>query len=139
MTFSSWARFLAATILVLGAGACATLDGGLASTGAAAKPESFLAADPCETAASAAEQRLYRLLMEHRRSQGLPAIPWSASLSYVARAHVRDLQAHPPSGKCNFHSWSADGPEPLLLYGRPCPGAVHVGQAQELTRYPKRV
>ena len=110
MTLRSRARCLAAAILVLGAAACSTLDSGLASAGVAAKPESFLAADPCGTAASAAEQRLYRLLMEHRRSQGLPAIPWSSSLSFVARAHVRDLQAHPPSGKCNFHSWSADGP-----------------------------
>ncbi len=54
--------------------------------------------------------RLYRLIMEYRASQGLPEIPLSPSLTFVAQAHVRDLQVHyRGGGGCNFHSWSAAG------------------------------
>ena len=137
MTLRSWTRCIAATILVLGAVACSTLGGGLEAEEAAEKPESFLPANPCDTIASAGEQRLYRLLMEHRRSQGLPPIPWSSSLSFVARAHVRDLRAHPPSGKCNFHSWSANGPWTPCCYTDDHARAQCVwDKPRELTRYP---
>ncbi|NHQ61009.1 CAP domain-containing protein [Chlorobium sp. BLA1] len=55
------------------------------------------------------EAQLYRLLMDYRRSEGKPPIPVSPNLSRVARLHVRDLEAHPPSGSCNLHSWSEYG------------------------------
>jgi hypothetical protein len=46
----------------------------------------------------------------YRREQGLPAIPVSASLTLVAKAHVKDLQnANPVGGRCNIHSWSNKG------------------------------
>jgi len=45
-----------------------------------------------------------------RAQAGLPPVPFSRSLTRVAELHVRDLQAHRPSGSCNMHSWSAAGP-----------------------------
>ncbi|MBE9030539.1 CAP domain-containing protein [filamentous cyanobacterium LEGE 11480] len=48
------------------------------------------------------ERKLYRLLNEYRRQQGLPAIPLSPSLSLVANRHVRDFDRHTLAG----HSWS---------------------------------
>jgi uncharacterized protein YkwD len=66
--------------------------------------------DPCRTALTAEEQKLYDLIMEYRAFYKLPVIPLSPSLSYVAKVHVRDLNAHPPKGSCNMHSWSDDGP-----------------------------
>lgn len=43
----------------------------------------------------------------YRQSQGLPPVPRSRALGFVAQAHVRDLeQNHPDSGTCNMHSWS---------------------------------
>jgi len=137
MTLRSWARFLAATILLLGAVACSTLDSGLGAAKAAEKPESFQPANPCDTLVSGGEQRLYRLLMEYRRSKGLPPIPLSPSLSFVARAHVRDLQGHPPSGKCNGHSWSADGPwTPCCYTDDQARAQCMWDKPKELTRYP---
>ena len=54
-------------------------------------------------------ERLAALINEERAQKGLVPVPVSRSLSAVAEAHVRDLQAHPPSGACNMHSWSASG------------------------------
>jgi hypothetical protein len=56
-----------------------------------------------------AEYKLYELIMEYRAEYGLPNIPLSSSLTYVAQTHVRDLSAHPPKGECNLHSWSPYG------------------------------
>lgn len=67
-------------------------------------------------ALSPGELRLYRLLMEYRRSRGLPPIPLSGSLSRVAGLHVRDLELHPPSEPCNLHSWSKYGPWKSCCY-----------------------
>jgi len=55
------------------------------------------------------EYRLYELVMEYRASKNIPTIPISPSLTFVARTHVRDLTAHPPTGECNLHSWSEYG------------------------------
>jgi len=57
------------------------------------------------------EYRLYELVNEYRKENGLPAISLSASLSIVAGAHVWDLDNNQPDhGKCNMHSWSDEGP-----------------------------
>jgi hypothetical protein len=56
------------------------------------------------------EKKLYDLIMQYRKTQGLPIIPLSASLTYVAQTHVRDLiDNHPDIGNCNTHSWSDKG------------------------------
>lgn len=56
------------------------------------------------------EQKLYKLLMDYRKQNGLHEIPLSASLTIVAQTHVKDLvENKPDKGNCNAHSWSANG------------------------------
>ena len=46
-------------------------------------------------------------MMAYRKKKGLPFIPLSKSLTYVAKAHVIDLSMNRPfTKKCNMHSWS---------------------------------
>ena len=40
---------------------------------------------------SGEERKLYNNIMEYRRANGLPTIPLSASLTYVAQMHCKDL------------------------------------------------
>ena len=62
------------------------------------------------------EWYLYRLLMDYRYKNGLPSIPISPKLSYVAKLHARDLEAYPPSAPCTLHSWSRHGPWSSCCY-----------------------
>lgn len=63
------------------------------------------------------EKKLYDLIMEYRYENGLPNIPISASLTYVAQTHVRDLAHNKPDiGNCNAHSWSSNGPWSSCCY-----------------------
>ncbi len=65
-----------------------------------------------EACVSAEEKKLFQLINEYRSSKGLSEIPFSASLTKVAQAHVRDLENHfdfDPRGDCNPHSWSSEG------------------------------
>jgi hypothetical protein len=58
------------------------------------------------------EQNLYTLMMDYRKSKGLPIIPLSAKLSLVAQTHAHDLMDHYKfdiNNKCNPHSWSKKG------------------------------
>jgi uncharacterized protein YkwD len=82
------------------------------------KETAKLACTPCETTHSQEERRLYDLVMAYRASMSLPPIPLSPSLSYVAKTHVRDLEKHSAGvhGRCNMHSWSADGPWTACCY-----------------------
>lgn len=56
------------------------------------------------------ETELYQLLMQYRAENKLDSIPISLQLCKVAQIHVRDLNAYPPTGRCNMHSWSSHGP-----------------------------
>ena len=48
--------------------------------------------------------------MEYRKEKGLPQIPISVSLTFVAQTHVKDLANNRPNnGICNAHSWSSNG------------------------------
>lgn len=50
------------------------------------------------------------LINQYRTDRGLEEIPISPSLTLVAQRHVEDLERnHPDTGKCNLHSWSAEG------------------------------
>ena len=40
---------------------------------------------------SGEERKLYNNIMEYRRANGLPTIPLSASLTYVAQMHCKDF------------------------------------------------
>lgn len=56
------------------------------------------------------EQKLYDLIMKYRKEKGLPPIPRSPSLTFVAQTHAKDLALNrPDQGKCNAHSWSDQG------------------------------
>ncbi|MGE0771005.1 MAG: CAP domain-containing protein [Cyclobacteriaceae bacterium] len=58
---------------------------------------------------SSEEKKLYDLIMDYRKSKKLKSIPYSAKLSQVAQAHVRDLEDkydYENRGDCNPHSWS---------------------------------
>jgi hypothetical protein len=63
------------------------------------------------------EMKLYNLIMTYRAEYGLPEIPLSKSLSYVAHQHAWDLEVNQPvNGNCNMHSWSAKGPWTACCY-----------------------
>ncbi len=65
-----------------------------------------------EICLSSEEKKLYDLIMAYRKSKRLPAIPYSAKLSKVAQAHVRDLEKnynYENASTCNPHSWSDKG------------------------------
>ena len=56
------------------------------------------------------EKTLYNKIMQYRKEKGLPAIPLSKSLTFVAQTHVKDLANNKPDiGNCNAHSWSSNG------------------------------
>lgn len=59
---------------------------------------------------SSEEMKLYNMLMEYRRSIGLPPIPLSNSLTHVAQWHSYDLVVNKPNSfaNCNLHSWSSN-------------------------------
>lgn len=59
---------------------------------------------------SSEEKELIELIQEYRRSKNLPEIPVSASLTIVARTHIKDLsENNPVTKRCNLHSWSSKG------------------------------
>lgn len=63
------------------------------------------------------EKLLYDMVMKYRKEKGLPSIPVSRSLTYVAQLHVWDLATNiPVQGDCNLHSWSAKGPWKQVCY-----------------------
>ncbi|MBK7030062.1 MAG: CAP domain-containing protein [Bacteroidales bacterium] len=56
------------------------------------------------------EQYLAKMINAYRVSEGLPALPYSYSLSLVAGIHCQDLyESYTHSGRCNLHSWSDKG------------------------------
>lgn len=104
---------------------------------------------------SAQEKLLYDLIMEYRKSKKLKPIPFSAKLTKVAQAHVRDLEdnfeyelddnnkiarINPKNtktfqitGDCNLHSWSDKG-----SWSSCCYTADH-SQAQCMWDKPKEI
>lgn len=65
---------------------------------------------PASFCISAGDLELYEMISNYRQENGLSVIPLSASLSYVAYLHVRDLHQHRPDLLgCNLHSWSNRG------------------------------
>lgn len=83
------------------------------------------------------EKKLYDLIMEYRYENGLPNIPISASLTYVAQTHVRDLAHNKPDiGNCNAHSWSSNGPWSSCCYtGDHAQAECMWSKPRELTTY----
>lgn len=59
---------------------------------------------------TAEERELYNFIAEYRKNNGLPAVEFSKSLSFVAKTHAKDLSVNRPDfGGCNPHSWSDKG------------------------------
>jgi hypothetical protein len=77
---------------------------------------SLVTAGPAHADLSPSEEELYELIMEYRKEKGLPTIPVSKSLSYVAKLHVRDLETHALPASSSVHSWSKDGPWESVTY-----------------------
>ena len=84
------------------------------------------------------EMKLYELINEYRKTKGLPSIPLSRSLTFVAQTHVRDLAAnHPDKGSCNLHSWSDKGTWTACCYTPDHKQALCMwNKPKELTKYP---
>ncbi len=99
---------------------------------------SILRQKPEEMALSDEEQKLYDLIMEYRRRQGLPSIALSKSLTYVAKVHCIDLELNFTRGtKCNAHSWSDAGRWVPVCYTPDHKNAALVwSKPSELTEYP---
>jgi uncharacterized protein YkwD len=57
------------------------------------------------------EMKLYKLMMDYRKTKKLAAIPLSAKLTQVAKAHAQDLADNYEfdPDRCNPHSWSEKG------------------------------
>ena len=64
------------------------------------------------------ELRLYKLIMQHRKTKGLQQIPLSSSLTKVAQIHAKDLQENYDwnNSTCNLHSWSSKGKWKPMCY-----------------------
>lgn len=98
------------------------------------------------------EQKLYELMMDYRKSKGLPSIPLSAKLSLVAQTHARDLMANykfDVNNKCNPHSWSKKGKwsaccytndhkQAKCMWEKPKEIAAYEGYGYEIAYYSSR-
>ena len=95
---------------------------------------------PVNFCVSAGEMELHKQVNDYRKHYGLPPIPLSKSLSYVASLHAKDLFLnHPEAGPCNSHSWSNKGFWLPFCY----PGDENKKNSvwdkpRELTKYPSR-
>ena len=83
------------------------------------------------------ERKLYNIIMEYRKDNGLPKIPLSSSLTFVAQTHVKDLVINKPDiGNCNAHSWSSNGPWSACCYTPDHAQAEFMwSKPRELTKY----
>jgi len=93
-----------------------------------------------ETRISEQESKLYQLINYYRDDAGIPRIPISKSLTYVAQQHCFDLIKNKPdtTNLCNAHSWSNEG------FWTPCcftedfaKSSCMWNKPQELTSYPE--
>ena len=87
---------------------------------------------------SANELKLAKAINQIRKEHGKKPIKISVSLTYVAEAHVKDLQInHPDTSICNLSSWSNKGKWTPVCYN---PYVVDRkamwDKPRELTRYP---
>lgn len=83
------------------------------------------------------EMELYNLVMKYRKQNNLPEIPLSASLTYVAQTHCKDLVENFVRGnECNMHSWSTKGKWSACCYTNDHKNASKMwNKPRELTNY----
>ena len=86
---------------------------------------------------SANEMKLFDLITAYRKENGLPYIPLSTQLSYVAQQHSKDLAIYRPDiNGCNMHSWSANGKWTACCYTPDHKQASNMwNKPRELTNY----
>jgi len=86
---------------------------------------------------SSDESELYNLVMKYRKASGLPAIPLSKSLTFVAQTHAKDLDDnYVADPKCSIHSWSNNGNWKPVCYTKDHAQAKLMwSKPQELTSY----
>ncbi len=136
---------IAVTLSLAGLTSCVALteppdDPGFLHAGATVRDNppvsNLIATGPAHTTLSASERELYGRIMEHRKAHGLPPIPISKSLSFVAKLHVLDLERNGPVDSSNYHSWSAQGPWRAVHYTPDHRQArLMWGKPRELTHY----
>jgi len=83
------------------------------------------------------EMNLYNLVMQYRQQNGLPIIPLSPSLTFVAQTHCKDLVVNKPkTANCNLHSWSTNGTWSSCCYTPDHQQAICMwNKPRELTNY----
>jgi len=83
------------------------------------------------------EKLLYDLIMQYRKENNLPPVALSKSLTMVAQTHAKDLIANRPNqGRCNLHSWSANGSWTACCYTPDhAQAACMWSKPRELTNY----
>lgn len=82
------------------------------------------------------EQTLYDLIMDYRVQHGLSEIALSPSLTYVAQAHVKDLNENKPNqSPCDIYSWSDTGDWIPCCYTSGEQADCMWHKPQELTKY----
>ena len=59
---------------------------------------------------------LANTINNYRMQRGLPPIPITRALSFVAHTHVHDLKDAPKTPGCNAHSWTNKGPWTACCY-----------------------
>ncbi len=86
------------------------------------------------------EMKLFGMVNEYRKVYGLPPIPLSRSLCYVASLHVKDLYLHhSENSSCNLHSWSGKGFWKPFCYPQDENKKNSVwDKPREITRYPSK-
>lgn len=87
------------------------------SAGKMVGPEMAITTIPAAGSSTYVDE-LARLINQYRAQRGLPAIPVSKSLGYVALTHATDLAINRPDApsQCNAHSWSNRGPWSACCY-----------------------
>lgn len=82
------------------------------------------------------EYKLYEMIMQYRKTKNLPVIPLSASLTFVAQTHCKDMMENPPQQPCNMHSWSNKGKwKPVCYTSDHKKADLMWSKPSELTKY----
>lgn len=95
---------------------------------------------PDDFCLSKEEKQLYDAVNKLRTAYEQPSLQHSASLTFVARLHIGDLQAHhPDTSVCNLSSWSDKGAWTACCYNRYIPDPECMwAKPKELTPYAYR-
>jgi uncharacterized protein YkwD len=109
--------------LLLAALLCASNSDSRATDANAADVAAVTPKSKTQVTLSSEETLLFNLITEYRKENGLPRIPLSMPLTFVAQTHAKDLETPGLLTNCNGHSWSANGNwKPCC-----CPGCYTAG------------